>query len=407
MKKTIRYIKAGESLGRILTGNPSEKDKQTVNSGWPEKEANKSDILRDFSDKDYLAHKLSLFAAIDIDTAWQNLLSRLALRQTRGAGRIRPRRIAIGIGSTAAAAIITFGVLFFMDEVSQPMLGEQAHTILSQFIPGKASASLNIGVTPPTADFNGIADGSYLVSLAVDAENFRKVSDKYAATQSNAVQYNKLVVSEGSEFHFTLSDGSEVWMNAGSSITYFANNNTRERNVFLEKGEAYFKVAPDPHRPFKVHCPGHAIEALGTEFNITAYEDSPFIYTTLVEGSVKLSVSNDAEAIEILNRPGRQCMVNRNNHAVSLRDVNPRIYTGWKEGFFVFDRASMHNVMKTLSRWYGFEFDITDPALYNYHFSGEFSRFDNLEQVLEVIRVTGIPFTLGFENGKVIIQKST
>ena len=144
---------------------------------------------------------------------------------------------------------------------------------------------------------------------------------------------------------------------------------------------------------------------LGTEFNVNAYLGAPMIYTTLIEGKVNVGVVNRPDIGQVLRENGRQSVYNQNNKSISLRHVDPRIYTAWKDGYFIFRYSTLREVMQQLSRWYDFEYEVPDMLLDKYHFSGEFKRFDNLDRVLEIIRSTGIPFVLDIKNGKVIIRE--
>lgn len=396
MKNIIRHIKTGESLGRIILKKASKADNDLVGRERDKDHVSKEDVLRDFSDDGYIEHKLSFFKSIDIENASRKVQSRLALRKNRRIVAPFYRRIAIG--TTSAAVIIAALSIWLLSEreTQQLSLDSETHELLMQFVPGKASAYLGLNMK---GGFDYDQQNETPLLVKVDAKTFQQLTENV----KHESQYNSLTIPIGSEFNFTLPDGSHIWLNSGSEIVYFASDKTRIREIFLIKGEAYFTVAPDPERPFRIHCPGHIIEALGTEFNISAYEDSPFIYTTLVEGKVSVTVDGDSKVVEIMERPGRQSMLNRASNAISLRDVDVYSHVSWKDGYFVFNKTSLFNVMQSLSRWYGFEFDITDQKLYDYHFTGEFNRFDNLEQVLEVIRSTGLPFSISFDQGKVLV----
>ena len=217
-------------------------------------------------------------------------------------------------------------------------------------------------------------------------------------------KYNKIIVPKGGEFHLVLADGSEIWLNAESTLQYFVHDIAKERVVYLQ-GEAYFKIAKNEQRPFKIISGEHEVKVLGTEFNVNAYLGAPMIYTTLIEGKVNVGVVNRPDIGQVLQENGRQSVYNPNNKSISLRHVDPRIYTAWKDGYFIFRYSTLREVMQQLSRWYDFEYEVPDMLLDKYHFSGEFKRFDNLDRVLEIIRSTGIPFVLDIKNGKVIIRE--
>ncbi|MEN0055646.1 MAG: FecR family protein, partial [Mucilaginibacter sp.] len=123
--------------------------------------------------------------------------------------------------------------------------------------------------------------------------------------ESNTIIYNTTTTPRGGEYHLTLADGTNIWLNAASSITYPTTFKGHDRTVSIT-GEVYFEVAHDQHKPFKVITRGQTVEVLGTHFNVNAYEDDPLIKTTLFEGAVKV---NRAAQSAILN-PGEQAVDN-------------------------------------------------------------------------------------------------
>lgn len=226
----------------------------------------------------------------------------------------------------------------------------------------------------------------------------------YAARQAPQEEWNTLRIPLGGEYKLILADGTEVWLNAGSSLKYFTRGIEKERKVYLT-GEAYFKVAPDKDRPFLVFSGEHAVKVLGTEFNISAYEDDQMIYTTLVSGRVSVGIDGQHKANHILEHSGKQSIYNKEGtKGLTLRQVDAAVYTAWKDGSFVFNYSTLKEVMKKLSRWYNFEFEIQDEQLKKSRFSGAFNRFENFSRVLEVIESTGVPIKIEYKNGKMTIR---
>lgn len=207
---------------------------------------------------------------------------------------------------------------------------------------------------------------------------------------------NTLTVPKGSRpLQLTLADGTRIWLNAASSITYpvvFAGN---ERKVRMS-GEAYYEVAKDAGKKFYVAANGVETEVLGTHFNVNAYEDETAINVTLLEGAVKVSTiqpqtqslrQNDGDAQTL--SPGQQAQW-KNGGAISvLNGVNTDEVMAWKDGFFDFNGADIQSVMRQLARWYNVEVEfkgkITDK-----HFSGIISRNNNVSQVLKMLQSTGV-----------------
>jgi len=195
-------------------------------------------------------------------------------------------------------------------------------------------------------------------------------------------EYNTIEAPVGGQWEVILPDGSQVWLNARSSLTYptyFAGN---ERKVQL-KGEAYFEITHNEKMPFRVTSQGQAVEVLGTHFDIMAYEDEPMMKTTLLEGSVKIS-NNYYSRILI---PGEQAQVNdaalKVTNEVDIEDV-----MAWKNGYFKFNE-SLESIMRKVSRWYDVEIKYAanvDPSL---RFGGKISRHKNLSSALKIMELTG------------------
>ena len=162
--------------------------------------------------------------------------------------------------------------------------------------------------------------------------------------------YNVLTVPVGGEFRVILSDGTMVFLNSGSELRYPEVFRDGQREVFL-KGEAWFEVAKDSVRLFRVHAGEMDVRVLGTSFNVKAYERMESIATTLVTGSVEITCDNESFRIV----PGEQFEYRKGLKLASVREVDTELYTSWKDGYYKFRQASLEEIMTTLSVWYGLE----------------------------------------------------
>jgi len=217
-------------------------------------------------------------------------------------------------------------------------------------------------------------------------------SISYAATQqekttsSKELQFNTLQIPRGGEFFLELSDGTKIWINSDSRLTYPVQFIGNERNVELI-GEAYFEVAPDASKPFIVTSGVQQIEVLGTSFNLTSYEDDNEIITTLVEGKVSIGRSY-GEKGEILLLPNEQSTMEKRNGEIVTRQVDVSEAIAWKSGKFYFQNESMSNIMKVLSRWYDINVFFDNSKISRLLFTGGFKRYENFEQVKSIIEST-------------------
>ncbi|MBO9566958.1 MAG: FecR domain-containing protein [Niastella sp.] len=195
--------------------------------------------------------------------------------------------------------------------------------------------------------------------------------------------YNTLTTPRGGKFTLTLSDGTVVTLDAASSITYPVVFKGRERRVQIN-GQAYFDVVHNAAKPFHVEAKGQLIEDLGTAFNVNAYSDDPFIKVTLVEGLV--DVSNDMEKVSLV--PGQQAMVKDGESKMRVKVVNVAETVAWKNGWFIFHQENLQNIMKQAGRWYDAEI-VLDPAIMNKKLGGNISRYKDISELLENLKLTG------------------
>ena len=212
------------------------------------------------------------------------------------------------------------------------------------------------------------------------------VYDKEGKSTGGMV-YNTMSTPKGRQYQVRLPDGTQVWLNSESSITYptlFAGN---ERKVEIT-GEAYFEVTKNPKMPFRVKMNGQAeVEVLGTHFNINAYTNEAAIKTTLLEGSVKITNGADKAMLE----PGQQAQLNTANKIRIVKSVDIEKIMAWKNGLFNFEGADLDEVMRQLSRWY--DIDVAyEKGIPDIEFVGEVSKNVSLSGVLEGLHGVGVHF---------------
>jgi ferric-dicitrate binding protein FerR (iron transport regulator) len=201
----------------------------------------------------------------------------------------------------------------------------------------------------------------------------------------------------------TLSDGTRVWLNTESTLTYPVVFNGKERRVTIS-GEAYFEVSPNADKPFLVTRGNDEVTVLGTHFNFRAYGDEEEVKVALLEGSVKVSELSTRDS-KIIS-PGEQVSVAQHTSAPELKvreNVDLDIVTAWKNGIFHFDQEGITDIMLQLGRWY--DVDVIyegnkSPDL----FTGIIKRNNNISQVLKLLEQTNrVHFKI--EGGKIIVMK--
>lgn len=203
-------------------------------------------------------------------------------------------------------------------------------------------------------------------------------------TAANLNAFNTIETPRGSQYKVILPDGSNVWLNASSSLKYPVIFNGNKRNVELA-GEAYFEVAKNKEMPFVVHTQTQDVQVLGTHFNINAYADETATKTTLLEGKVLVSKGAESKMM----KPGEQ-IVNPNQSRVlelsRMADATESI--AWKNGLFLFNHNDLHTIMHQISRWYDVEVDFEGDFRKQYY-SGTISKFGKVTDVLKTMELTG------------------
>lgn len=199
----------------------------------------------------------------------------------------------------------------------------------------------------------------------------------------NEPDQNTVTTPRGGQYQIVLSDGTKVWLNAATALKYPTSFSGKDRKVELS-GEAYFEVAKNATKPFKVVVNGLEVQVLGTHFNVMAYDNEKVVKTTLLEGKVRL-FKNGHEAVL---KPGEQGVLNNQSSLFEVKDVNVDDETAWKNGFFAFNNESIETIMRQISRWYDVDVAFSEKMMRR-NFGGSVSRYENVGTVLKALELTG------------------
>lgn len=191
---------------------------------------------------------------------------------------------------------------------------------------------------------------------------------------------HRVKTPRGGEYRLILADGTQVWLNSESDLRYPTHFSGDLRQVELT-GEAYFRVHPDPEKPFVVRTADYDIRVTGTEFNVTSYSPGKTV-ATLVEGGVEVNREGRTERLA----PGEQVSLAHGDLAV--RSVDASLYTAWKSGEFCFSSTRLEDIMEQLIRWYDIEVTYASEAVKEYRFFARFKRDVPLDRVLSVLEQT-------------------
>jgi len=242
---------------------------------------------------------------------------------------------------------------------------------------------------------------------------------------------NELTINPGSRSKITLPDGSRVWVNSGSKLSYASNFSGNLREVYLN-GEAYFEVTKNPSKPFIVHTSGIDIKVLGTEFNVKAFDVEPTIEATLIHGSIEVLKKDDIHAGSVLLKPHEKLvykkLLEKNYYAktnldkeiinaaptnlksfITVKPISPNIpdsdilETAWLKNKFVFEDETLSNLALRMERWYNIKINIQDQNLSLNRVSGSFVD-ETAEQALNELKLL-IHFNYKIKNNEFFIMK--
>ena len=214
---------------------------------------------------------------------------------------------------------------------------------------------------------------------------------------AEASEMNTIQTPRGGQYEVILADGTKVWLNSASSLSYPTTFTGKNRQVLL-KGEAYFEVAEDKNKPFNVSVGDVQVDVLGTHFDVMAYEDENAINTTLLAGAVRVTAKGSAARVLAA---GQEASMDRSSGSLSMNEVDAEEAVAWKDGFFDFEGVSIETVMRQLARWY--DVDVEYEGKTDKHFRGMISRSSNVSEVFKMLELTGeVHFST---EGKKIIVK--
>ncbi|NLU91537.1 FecR family protein [Chitinophaga sp. Ak27] len=243
-------------------------------------------------------------------------------------------------------------------------------------------------------------DKAGMAQLAQGNSTIRNQNGQLIYEQTNggqaALLYNTLTTAPRETYPLVLADGSKIWLNAGSSLRFPAAFAGNERKVELS-GEAYFEIATDARKPFRIQVKQMTVEVLGTHFNINAYTDETTMNTTLLEGAVNIHSGKGSLRLA----PGEQSQVSGDGQIKKITGVNTDEIMAWKEGYFKFENADLATVLRQFSHWYDVDV-VYEGNVKPRKFFGMISRNSTLPNVLKMLNANDIAYRI--DGRKLIIE---
>lgn len=236
-----------------------------------------------------------------------------------------------------------------------------------------ATIRLDDAQTGTLFDKNGVA-----IKKLDDGELLYEVDAGIALDERGNIPTNTISIPRGGQYQLTLPDGTKVWLNSASTLVY-PNAFVGDERVVSLTGEAYFEVAKNEHKPFKVKARDTEIQVTGTHFNINAYADEQQVTTTLLEGGVNVLKKDQKVALQ----PGHQAVSRVNESPISIEAVDTDYALAWLEGDFVFENQDIQTIMKNIARWYNVDviYESSAPAARK-AFGGTYTKSKGIEELL-------------------------
>ncbi len=313
--------------------------------------------------------------------------------------------------AAAAVLLVTAGSYFLYTITKDKNVTVPGPAMAQQnILPGKDGAVLTLADGRQIV-LDSVANGIVATQHGANAVlKDGSLSYSTGAGTKGEMVYNTLSTPKGRQFRMELPDGSKVWLNAASSIRFPTVFGESERKVEI-RGEVYFEVIHQAARPFKVNVNNRAnIEVLGTSFNVNSYENEETINTTLLEGSVKISLfapASDNKGQALMLKPGQQARISQTGSAGTpavsvVNDIDTDKIIAWKNGYFNFGKASLQEVMRQLERWYDIEV-VYEKDIPDIHFVGKMTRNIKLSDLFQILESSGVNFKI--EGKKIIVTK--
>jgi transmembrane sensor len=368
MKDDIKKL-----LQRYIEGNCTPEEKETVET-WYLNEASSNDDELQVSDYEEVQNQI-----------WNRITSQ---RFTK------TKKVSWVPGVAAAIIVLVLGVASYTY-----IKNNRKQEAVAAIVPGGNKAILTLA-NGEKIILSNLSNGEIAKQSGVKITKTKDGQLVYTVNEQGTTlldkeAFNKIETPFGGKYQINLPDGTEVWLNAGSSLEYPISFKGKERVVKLT-GEAYFDVAHDKAKPFKVISANQTIEVLGTQFNVNSYTDEPDTRTTLLEGSVRVSNGNLMKVL----KPGQRSVLTSQAIAIQVSAIDEDI--SWKNGDFTFEGSSLATIMRQISRWYDVEVVYMGKTA-DVKFGGSISMSKSIEEVLTVLEMTeGVNFKL--EGRRVLVM---
>ncbi|OQP61812.1 hypothetical protein A3860_30565 [Niastella vici] len=373
-------------------------------------------VCEQVNDGEQLLADLIALKQVDMEGWWQKISDQI--ETVKKPVPVYRRWYAYAAAAVLLLAAGTFAWKYLMPDKTPATVNGKNVPVVADVPPGGNRATLTLS-NGAVIDLGNAGNGQLAQEGNMNVLKPKEGELKYEPATSNprqagagrqpaVIAYNTLSTPRGGQYSLVLPDGSQVWLNATSSIKYPTQFTENERRVTIT-GEVYFEVKSLAKKlPFIVTVQSQAganlevVEVLGTRFNIMAYDDEATAKTTLLKGKVKISVPGDNFR---LLQPGQQAQIpqqlaGNGIKVIEVEDVED--VAGWKDGLVTLKNADVKTIMRILARWYNVEISYQGNTS-NYTFTGTLPLKNNLSVVMKLLEYNGVHLTLQ-QNHKIIVK---
>lgn len=354
-------------LEKLLTGREKlSPDEEAMFGAWMQDESNRKKFyeLRRIRSAIYAQ---SMSEKLNSEEEWDKLSQRL-----------RPHRRSLRFLPYAAAVLIVglgiaLGILNKRPQVAPTVL-----SVSQQVVPGQKQAVLTLSTGQQV-----ILSDSLSPMMEKNGTTIQNTGSQLVYNQSDTsdiLVYNTVTVPRGGEYKLTLSDGSVVWVNSESEITYPVTFSANIREITL-KGEAFFEIKKDNNRPFIVRTSQFDIRVTGTQFNVRSYPED-IASATLAQGSIQLEESNHITRL----KPGQQASLI--NGKIQVQEIDLEESIAWRYEAFCFKQRPLESILNEIARWYDIEIFYQNNEVRNYHFTAWFRRSTPIQELIDILEKT-------------------
>ena len=368
---------------------------------WLAEKSYRRIIFNRIMDDQNLRVEVKKLQEIDVSGRWKQFQDTIKIEKETGPNPIMQQFYKWKMGWVATITLV--GLLIFYQLQIQTKKSERIATITNEKInPGQVGATLTLS-NGKKIRLKDTGNGELAKEIGVTISKTASGQVVYTilppgkgdtSSKINPNSLNTLSTAKGETYQIRLPDGSLVYLNAASSLTYSTVLNKQKKRSVQLTGEGYFEVAKDKSRPFIVKSLGQEVEVLGTHFNINAYADEPSTKTTLLEGSVRINN-------QVTLRPNQQAI--KINNKIETTTANAAETIAWQKGYFSFYDEDITSIMRKISRWYNVEINY-DGKLPTEGFNARINKGRSIRDVLEILRKTNA-VNFKIEGRKIIVSK--